>query len=452
MLKASKSRKITRRETLKRLAMGGGALLVGAGAAGRVADAAPARPAFDWQRFKGQSIYILFPKHPWCTVVQEAIPEFEKLTGIKVVYEDIPEQQARQKTMVEFASGSTSIDLLATSMHVERRRFAKAGWYFPLDDFLKDPNLTSPDLDWDDFTGVAKKYVTVDGKVIAVPGLTDCFMMAYLKDALASKGIKPPQNLVELEAAAKALHNPPAMMGFLARGLKNANTPGWYSFHMLMGGQRLERDAKVFATDAGVKSMEYYARLVRQYGPPGVVNMNWYEITSLFAQGGGAMVIDGLNFATQYENKEKSKVVGKVGYAPHPVGPAGPFYGVSFIGMSIPPFTKKKEPAWFFAQWAASKEMSVRVRLKAGTNAARKSEWDDPRVKSAQKMPPDWVEAGRISMGDKGELWLPNIIPITEWRDIFGVAIVKVIEGGDAKAAIDAAIREFQPILDKSEA
>ena len=66
MSENSKSRKLTRRETLKRLGLGSGGPLIGVSAASAprppVATAAPAKvepskSAFDWQRFKGQSIY-----------------------------------------------------------------------------------------------------------------------------------------------------------------------------------------------------------------------------------------------------------------------------------------------------------------------------------------------------------------------------------------------------------
>jgi multiple sugar transport system substrate-binding protein len=58
---------------------------------------ARAGEAFNWQRFKGSKIYVLFTKHPWNDTVQRLLPEFETLTGIKVDFSDLPEIQARQK-------------------------------------------------------------------------------------------------------------------------------------------------------------------------------------------------------------------------------------------------------------------------------------------------------------------------------------------------------------------
>jgi multiple sugar transport system substrate-binding protein len=39
---------------------------------------------------------------------------------------------------------------------------------------------------------------------------------------------------------------------------------------------------------------------------------------------------------------------------------------------------------------------------------------------------------------------------VTQFRDIFGIALTKMIEGGDPKSLLEAATREFEPILQKS--
>ena len=64
-----------------------------------------------------------------------------------------------------------------------------------------------------------------------------------------------------------------------------------------------------------MKSLEWYAGMLRRFWPPGVVNFNWYEASSAFLQDQVGIYYDGVNFASQFEDKEKSKIVGKVGYA-----------------------------------------------------------------------------------------------------------------------------------------
>ena len=50
-----------------------------------------------------------------------------------------------------------------------------------------------------------------------------------------------------------------------------------------------------------------------------------------------------------------------------------------------------------------------------------------------------------------GRPGLPVIIPVTEFRDIFGIALTNMIGGADPKAELDKATEQFKPVLEKSE-
>ena len=90
--------------------------------------------------------------------------------------------------------------------------------------------------------------------------------------------------------------------------------------------------------------MDWYAGLLRQYGPPGSVNFNWNEALAAFAQGQVAQFFDGANFAIQFEDKDKSKIAGKVGYAPMPAGPKQQFLPTFTAGYSVSGLSKNKKP------------------------------------------------------------------------------------------------------------
>jgi multiple sugar transport system substrate-binding protein len=65
-------------------------------------------------------------------------------------------------------------------------------------------------------------------------------------------------------------------------------------------------------------------------------------------------------------------------------------------------------------------------------------------------VPQDWVDA-LIESGKIGRPGLPVIIPVTEFRDIFGVALTNMINGADPKTELVSATEQFRPILEKSE-
>src|SRR3989475_4954638 len=101
----------------------------------------------------------------------------------------------------------------------------------------------------------------------------------------------------------------------LFRSLKNANATQYPSILFPMGGTYLKDGKAALNSKEQVAALEMYTRLLRQYGPPGVVNFNWYECSAAFMQGQVAIYMDGVNFASQFEDAAKSKVIGKVGYA-----------------------------------------------------------------------------------------------------------------------------------------
>ena len=55
---------------------------------------ATAFAAVDWKQLQGTEIRFLMNKHPFTTFIEPKLPEFEKLTGVKVVMEVFPEDHA----------------------------------------------------------------------------------------------------------------------------------------------------------------------------------------------------------------------------------------------------------------------------------------------------------------------------------------------------------------------
>jgi multiple sugar transport system substrate-binding protein len=411
----------------------------------------PARAqGFHWKRFQGKELFLLLTKHPWIDVLEKNIPEFESLSGMKVQWETLPEIQARQKLTVQMTGGSSGIDAFFTSLHVEKKRFFKAGWYTPLNKFIEDRTLTSPEFDWNDVTAGAKAGATqADGSISALPAFVDVNVLFYRKDVFQAKGVTPPKTLAELEQAAHKLHSPPGTYGIVLRGLKNANATQYPSILFPMGGTYIRDGKAVLDSKEGVAAIDLYTRLLRQYGPPGVVNFNWYEASSAFYQGQVAMYMDGVNFASQFEDQAKSRVVGKVGYTLLPTGPAGAVAPIYITGMAVTSASANKEAAYLFAQWATNKPNAVR-ELTAGVGVGRIAPWDDPEVKAKGRMPAEWYSAYQASLKN-GRQGLPEIVAVTEYRDIIGVAIQKAIEGVPAAQVLAQANKEFQDLLNRTE-
>ncbi len=409
-----------------------------------------AQGAFDWKRFAGTSLEVHLVKGPRGELLQKFQKEFEDLTGIKVGAEQIPEQQSRQKAVIEFNSGKTSFDVIQLSYHVQKRQFAKGKW---LEDLRPMFASVPPEFDRADFTAGGMFYATQsDGRIDSLPLNLDPWILYWNKELFAAKGVAYPKTYAEIVEAAKKLHDPAnGIVGFVGRGLKNANVPLWTGLFLGYGGQFFDAAGKLATeTPEAVASASMYRDLLKNTGPAGVAGYNWNESQSLFLQGKAAMWIDGSGFAPPLEDPTKSKVVGKVGYGVMPPGPKLQVSATFGDGIGVSAFSTKKGAAFLYTMWATGKAMQARMLASGGGAPVRLSAYSDKEALANLKVPVDWLKAVGESMRI-ARPGLPVIEPVTEFRDTFGIALNNMLSGADVATELKKATADFAPVLAKSE-
>ena len=433
----------TRRRTVVQGAAGLGALALWPGVR--------AQGAFDWKRHSGQSIEVHLVKSPRADLLQKYQKEFESLTGITVGSEQVPEQQSRQKAVIEFNSGKTSFDVIHLSYHVQKRQFARGRWLEDLRPYFS--GQATGDFDLKDFAPGGMFYATQsDGRIDSLPLNLDPWLLYWNKDLFAAKQLAYPKSMAEILEAAKALHDPAnGVFGMVGRGLKNANVPLWTTFFLGHGGSFTDATGRL-ATDGpeAIASATLYRDLLKNTGPAGIAGFNWNEAQSLFLQGKAAMWIDGSGFAQPMEDPAKSKVVGKVGYGVIPPGPKAHHASMFGDGVGVSAFSAKKGPAWYYVQWATGKAMQARM-LGEGIGApVRATAYADKAALAGLKLPVAWLDAVGQSLRI-ARPGLPVIEPVSEFRDTFGIALNNMLNGADVAAELKKATADFQPVLNKSE-
>lgn len=159
----------------------------------------------------------------------------------------MPEQQQRQKAVIEFASGKPSFDVSGISLHVQKRMAAKGKWFADLTPFIKDASLTSPDFNFEDFGAGAVAYARQsDGALDTLPFFVDYWMVYYNKELFDAKGVAYPKSMDEMAVAAAKLHDPAkGVAGFVSRGLKNANVPVWACLVLGQGIETTSAEGKL---------------------------------------------------------------------------------------------------------------------------------------------------------------------------------------------------------------
>lgn len=314
--------------------------------------------------------------------LNEMVADFEKKNPhIKV--EEITYSPANgydTKAELELAAGGGTYDVIWVTGR-SYTRWAKNGWITELGPFINDPKLTdTASFNFEDFLGGSIRYLTLEGKLYALPILNTSQVLFYRKDIFEKFGITaPPDTWDELMEIAKKIHT--SEVG--AVGMRGARVRGgvmWTFPQVLYSyGGRIVKDFPndmhpVFDSPEAIKAAEYYAELLQKYGYKGTLSAQYKDISAAMQQGKMAILIDGFPGVGPYEDPEKSIVAGKLGFHFIPGGPAGRWPAFGAHGLAIPARSKNKEAGWEFLKWAVSTERQLRGGLeKSEIGLTRKS-------------------------------------------------------------------------------
>lgn len=414
---------------------------------------ANAQSKFDWQQCKGQTIVIAMSKNPRADILQKYQKEFEALTGIKVESEQMPEQQQRQKMVLELSTGRPSFDVAHVSLHVSKRIIGTGKWLVDLRPYLANPQLTAPDFDFADFSKPSIEAATQpDGILDSLPLESDFWLVYYNKELFAQKGVKVPATFADMLAAARTLTDKSAQVyGFVGRGLRNANVPVWSNYVLGEDQGFVSPDGRTLLTDTpgAIAAAESYKTIMRECAPPGVVGFNWNECQTSFMQGKVGMWMDGVGFTPPLVDPAKSKIADHVGFAVMPAGPKAHACSVFTDALGVVAKSKNRDAAYLYIQWATGKQMLLNLVKAGGGASPRLSTYADPALLNDSPFGKEWL-ATLLESAKIARPGLPEIVPVTEFRDVFGVALTNMIGGADAATELKKATDAFRPVLEKS--
>ncbi|MFC4427018.1 ABC transporter substrate-binding protein [Deinococcus navajonensis] len=399
--------------------------------------------SFKWDSAKGTTLRVLLNQHPWTTAMQPYFPEFEKLTGIRLVTETYPEAQFRQKVLVELSTGGQNLDAFMMSPGQEGQLYAKSGWVEDMDNYVKNKAITAGNWGFSDFYPSVVNSTRYAGVMTGVPIQTETTMLFYRKDLFQKYGVEVPRTLKQLEAAARTLNGKDGVAGIALRGKGAAATSQFAPYMYAYGSQWLKDGQANFTDPKFVQAMTYYTNLLRKYGPQAAVTMSWPEVTNLFAQGKAAMFTDASLFRSIVDDPKSSSVAGKVGFAPMP----GNKPTVTTWTLAISKGSRNKQAAWLFTQWATNRQNQLRVLLK-DVPAVRRSVWNDAAFKRQDKNP-EWTQAHLGQLTRATPLWNPPVSQVGEVRDALGQAIVGILQGGNVNELLKRADQTTNSILSK---
>lgn len=207
---------------------------------------------------------------------------------------------------------------------------AEEGRLLPLDNLLKDSGFDQSDIYADALTSSCWK-----GRQYGVPIMVSGELLVYRTDLLEEAGLAPPRTTDELLEVARALHQPAAGRAGIAWNGGRGTALG-HTVLMLMAafGQsaldlpRTEAGfdytaigcgpiRPMFDSEAATLTADFLLNL-REFAPPDVLRMTWYDRAKAYAEGRAAMAYSHSLLAPVYELDQASPAYRKTGYATHP--------------------------------------------------------------------------------------------------------------------------------------
>ncbi len=458
------------RPSRRRLLQYGGAIGAGAAvapallrrASAQQADLGPYQQAkINWRQAEGEQITVAVIPASYFENLIAIAPQFEALSGAKVRFEKVPPGQIRQKAMLDLTSKTATYathaaDPMYYPLYVSNK------WVEPLDRYLDDPALT--DKAWFNYDDVLKAWRdanSISGRLYGMPYDGEVTVQVYRKDVYDAKGLKPAETLDQFVANAKAVHDPDnRLWGMAVRGFAGAgqNMYIYPSIFRAFGGSWMS-DSKIRVNGAeAVKALDWYVDVQTKFAPAAVRNWNWPDIADAFAQGTLGVYIDAHSSAAVLNNPEKSRVIGKIGFARWPKGPSGrrvtSIWNWGFpINAALS--DKAKRAAWLFITWAASAETQARTSWKFAGPAKRSgvnrlSLWRSPDFVGLMRASGhNFIEAALESLEQDTDVeWRPRVPQWPAIGETMAVAIQGALVGQKKpKEALDEAQARIDQVM-----
>lgn len=464
LARAVVDRRMSRREFLVR----GRALGLCAVTAGIALNAASTKAlaagGADFQKHRGKTIRLLLNKHPYVDALLKNLANFKTLTGIDVRHDIFPEDVYFDKVTAALANKSSQYDAFMTGAY-QTWKYGPARQIVDLRGFLNDSNLTSSAYGWDDIHEGLRASTAWDGKPGSAPGGPGAKQWAlpwgfelnaltYNRKMLDAQGLRVPANLPELIETAAALNKGAGGYGIGVRGSRSWATihAGFLSAYTNFGGKDFtSANGKLTPAMNSPQSKAFHKMwidMLKRAGPRNWTNYTWYEVGNDLGAGQSAMIYDA-DILGYFMNGGANQEAGNLAYAaftPNPEAQA-PTPNAWIWSFAMSEFSRQKEAAWFFMQWATGTENTTFGAVHGDlVNPVRKSVWADADFQQRlEKSYPGYLKQYQDAIANTRVYFTPQqLFPefTTEWA-----AMLQQMHGG--QIAVDEGLDKLADNLSR---
>lgn len=289
----------------------------------------------------------------------------EQHPDLKLNWVVLEENVLRQRLTTDIATQGGQFDVLTIGTY-ETPLWGAKNWLEPMKDLPSDYDL-------EDIFPSVRQGLSVDNTLYALPFYGESTVTYYRTDLFKQAGLSMPEHptWTQLGEFAAKLHHPDKeQYGMCLRGKS-----GWGENMALLTTMANSFGARWFDEQwqpeltgpEWTAAANYYVNTLKNYGPPGVSSNGFNETLALFNSGKCAIWVDASVAGSFTTDKEQSRVVDSVGFAPAPVEVTDK--GSSWLyawSLAIPATSRHKDAAKAFITWATSREYIQLVAQKDG--------------------------------------------------------------------------------------
>jgi multiple sugar transport system substrate-binding protein len=401
--------------------------------------------------YEGTTLNFLICCHdaPQFSTLISHTEEFTELTGIEVVWGDVPYQSFQERLTAEVVTGGGNYDVVAW---IDAWGPSIRAGLVPLDD-----RLAASGRSMDEFPASYAEVVTAgdpDGRTMGLPLRGHPFMSFYRQDVLDDLGLEIPETWDEYFAMAEAIADEgdvaPTAQYYGITG--SQNTFNWVSLLWSGGGDLFDENWEPVFNDAdGVEATERYMRFIRDgLTPQGAVSWGESEALTEFVEGRVAAFNGWWWMYGNMQNPDVAvdEVVESTVFAPAPVEAAGQD-SVTYTylwPMGILQASQNQDAAWEYLQWVVNPITEKEVLMDSGDpgGSTHLSTFEDPEVidefNGLHEVAIEVLQSGRS---------LPLIPEWPEVTSIIEVSLNDMAGGADVQQTLDRAAQQVRDLLDQ---
>lgn len=347
---------------------------------------AVARGASVARKYDGVTLNVSTFSTAWPQLIRQWLPEFEALTGARVQLDTPAFPVYNQRADLELSTRGAAYDVVNVTF-IYTSRWINAGWLTPLDEFIANPNLTSPQWGLQDFLPATLAAETGrDGKLYGIPYVVEAMLAGASRyDLVQQAGLAFPKTTDDLLKVLQAVNKKERVAGYVTD-----NHYGWTFIPYLQafGGNVFRAPPDdlfpTLDTPEAVQAADYFARLIRDFGPNGGITYTADQTLQALKQGRVNVSDLSQTYLAQLGDARTSRSLKTAHFGSMVSGPKGAFPGMATHALGIPAGSKNKEAAWAFIQWALSKQMTTRALAAGYGSPTRRSDIDSQAFRSKQ--------------------------------------------------------------------